>query len=113
MVVAGDLAREDSSGAGRNESEDGIRYQLVVDDDIGTLQDTQRLQGQQIRIARTGTDEMHGVNGLSQRWRSLVRRRRHSFASPMRSRRPPQAWRSAGRRGGTWILRAPRQYLRR
>ena len=47
-----------------NERQDGIGYQLVVDDDVGILQDTQRLQGQQLRIARTGTDEMDGVNGL-------------------------------------------------
>ena len=33
------------------------RDQLIVQDDIRLLQRTQRLEGQQIRVARTGTDE--------------------------------------------------------
>jgi len=71
MVVAGDLAGEDSAGADGNEGEDRLGHQLVVDNDVGSLQDAQRLQRQQIRISRTGADQMDGMDGLSQRCRSL------------------------------------------
>lgn len=71
MVVAGNLAGEDSAGTGRNESKNRLGHQLVVDDDVGALQNAQRLQRQQIRISRTGADEMYRMDGLGQRWRSF------------------------------------------
>ena len=41
------------------------RDQFVVEDDVGILQRAQRLDGQQIRIARTGADQRHPALGLA------------------------------------------------
>ena len=57
MVVAL-LADVDALGIAPAHVEDGLRYQAVVDDDVGLLHQTQGAEGQQVRISGTGADEV-------------------------------------------------------
>src|SRR4029077_7949611 len=57
-MVAGLLADEDPFGVAPRTLQDLIRHQPVVEDHVGLLQELQRAQREEIRIARSRSDDV-------------------------------------------------------
>ena len=63
--LADPAADRNPRGVATDAIENFRRHQFVVENDIGILQGAQRLDGEQIRIARTGADQRHPALGLA------------------------------------------------
>ena len=57
-MVAVHLADIDALGVAAAELEDAVVDEPVVEHDVGALDEAQRLEGEEVRVARTGTDEI-------------------------------------------------------
>ena len=51
------LAYVEDFGGGRGEIEDGLRDEIVVEDQVGGLDAAERLDGEQVGVAGAGADE--------------------------------------------------------
>ncbi len=63
----------DAIGIAPAQVEDSGRYQAVVQDHVGLLHQAQGTEGQQIRIARSGTDQIDLAQGFRLRTRQFFR----------------------------------------
>ena len=63
--LADAAADRNARGVAADAIENFGRHQFVVENDVGVLQRAQRLDGEQIRIARPGADQRHPALGLA------------------------------------------------
>jgi hypothetical protein len=57
-MAFGLLADADPSGPRRDQRQDRVGHQAIIDNDVGLIQQTARLERQQIRISRPGADQV-------------------------------------------------------